>query len=93
MKVKTYIILDREEINKQIPYALVCETMGGARWNTGRRKRMMKEQFTETEIDAIYRLHKQAYNWCFVKGAPDELKIAPYTLILWQKLAAFCCSL
>ena len=93
MKVETYIILDREEINKQIPYALVCETMSGARWNTGRRKRMIKEQFAESEINAIYRLHKQAYNWYLVKGAPEELKIAPHTLILWQRLAEFCCSL
>ena len=93
MKVETYIILNRDEINKQIPYALVCETMSGARWGTGRRKRLMKAYFTETEIDAIYRMHKQAYSWHLVKGVPDELRLMPKTLELWHKLAAFCCEI
>ena len=93
MKVETYIILNRDEINQQIPYAVVCETMSGARWNTGKRKRLMKQQFTETEIDAIYRMHKQAYSWYLVKGVPEELRITPRILALWHKLAAFCCEI
>lgn len=93
MKVETYLILDRDEINQKIPYAVVCETMSGAHWNTGKRKRLMKQHFTETEIDAIYRMHKQARTWCLVKGVPDELRIMPKTLALWNKLAAFCCEI
>lgn len=93
MKFETYLVLNRDEINNQIPYALVCETMSGARWNTGKRKRLMKQRFTETEIDAIYRLHKQAHSWYLVKGVPDELRITPHILKLWHKVAAFCCEL
>ena len=93
MKVETYIVLDRDEINTEIPYALVCETMGSARWNTGKRKRLMKQRFTQTEIDAIYRLHKQARTWYLVKGVPDELRITPHILKLWKKLADFCCEI
>lgn len=93
MKVETYIILNRDEINKRIPYAIVAETMSGARWGTGRRKRLMKERFTKSEIDAIYRMHKQAYSWCLIKGVPEELKITPHILLLWHKLAAFCCEI
>jgi hypothetical protein len=93
MKVKTYITLNREEINQQIPYALVCETMSGAKWNTGRRKRLMKERFTESEREKIYKLHKQAHSWYLVKGVPDELKLSVKTMLLWQKLADFCCEL
>lgn len=93
MKVETYLELSREEIQNQIPYALVCETMSGARWNTGKRKRLMKQHFTETEREAISRMHKQAYSWYLVKGVPDELRITPHILALWHKLAAFCCEL
>lgn len=93
MKVETYLVLDREEIQNQIPYAVVCETMGSVRWGTGKRKRLMKQWFTETEIDAIYRMHKQARTWHLIKGVPDELRITPHVLALWHKLADFCCQL
>jgi hypothetical protein len=93
MTVETYIVLNRDEINRQIPYGVVCVGMSSSRWNTGKRKRLMKERFTETEIDAIYRLHQQARSWYLVKGVPDELRIMPKTLALWHKLAAFCCEL
>lgn len=93
MKVETYLVLSRDEINEKIPYAVVAETMSGARWNTGKRKRLMKQYFTETEIDAIYRMHKQAYSWYLVKGVPEELRITPHILALWHKLAAFCCEI
>jgi len=93
MNVETYIVLNRDEINRNIPYAIVCETMSGAHWNTGKRKRLMKEQFTQSEIEAVYRLHKQAHSWYLVKGVPDELRITPHILALWHKLANFCCQL
>lgn len=91
--MKLYIALNRDEIQEQIPYALVAETMGGARWGTGKRKRLMKQCFTEAEIDAIYRLHKQAHSWYCVKGVPDEVKMSLNTYKLWQKLASFCCEI
>lgn len=93
MKVETYIIMNRDEIRDNIPYPVVAEMMSGARWNTGRRKRMMRERFTDTEIDAIYCMHKQARQWHLVKGVPDELRITPHILKLWHKLAAFCCEI
>ena len=93
MKTETYLILSHDEVNEQIPYALICEMMSGSRWNTGKRKRLMKERFTESEIDAIYRLHKQAYDWYLRKGVPDEVKMTVQTYALWQKLANFCCEI
>lgn len=93
MKVENYIVMDRDEINRNIPYPIVAETMSSPRWSTGKRKRMMKERFTETEIDAVYRLHKQAHSWYLVKGVPDELRITPHILMLWHRLANFCCEL
>lgn len=91
--MKFYIALNHDEIQERIPYALVAETMSGARWGTGKRKRLMKQFFTESEIDAIYRLHKQAYSWYCVKGVPEEVKMSVKTYCLWQKLANFCCEL
>lgn len=91
--MKLYISLTHDEIREQIPYTIVAETMSGARWNTGKRKRLMKQLFTDSEIEAIYRLHKQAYSWYLVKGVPDEVKMTLNTYHLWHKLANFCCEL
>ena len=88
-----YLSLNRDEIQERIPYAIVAETMSGSRWGTGRRKRLMKQWFTEAEIEAIYRLHKQAYSWYCVKGVPEEVKMSVSTYQLWQKLANFCCEI
>ena len=91
--MKFYIALNHDEIQERIPYALVAETMSGARWGTSKRKRLMKQFFTEVEIEAIYRLHKQAYSWYCVKGVPEEVKMSVNTYSLWQKLASFCCEI
>ena len=88
-----YISLNHDEIHEQIPYPIVAETMSRAIWNTGRRRRLMKQYFTEAEIEATYRLHKQAYDWYLRKGVPDEVKMTMKTYYLWQKLANFCCEL
>lgn len=85
-----YISLNQDEIRERIPYAIVAETMSSAVWNTGKRKRFMKQCFTEAEIKAIYRLHQQAYNWYLRKGVPDEVTMTMKTYFLWQKLANFC---
>jgi hypothetical protein len=91
--MKFYIALNHDEIQERIPYAIVAETMSSVVWGTGKRKRLMKQWFTESEIEAIYRLHKQAYSWYCVKGVPDEVKMTMKTYCLWHKLANFCCEL
>lgn len=40
MKVETYIVMNRDEINRNIPYPIVAETMSSSRWGTGKRKRI-----------------------------------------------------
>ena len=91
--MKLYISLNHDEIQEQIPYAVVAETMSRSVWNTSKRKRLMKQYFTESEIEAIYRLHRQAYSWYLVKGVPDEVKMTLNTYELWHRLASFCCML
>lgn len=91
--MKFYIALNHDEIQERIPYAIVAETMSSAVWGTGKRKRLMKQWFTEAEIEAIYRLHKQAHSWYCVKGVPEEVKMSVKTYCLWQKLAHFCCEI
>ena len=93
MKVETYLVLNRDEIQNQIPYAVVCEGMGSSRWSTTKRVRLMREQFTEAERNAINTMYHQARSWYLVKGVPDELRITPHILALWHKLAAFCCEI
>ena len=91
--MEVYIKLTADEIREMVPYAVVCETMSSSRWNTGRRKRLMREWFTECERNACNRLHAQARTWYLYKGVPDEVVMKPTTLALWHKLAGFCCEL
>lgn len=91
--MRMFIELSREEIGAKIPYAIVCETMQSSRWDTGKRKKLMKEEFTEKEIKAIYVMKEQARIWFLVKGVPDTLKILPKTLDLWQRLGNFCANI
>lgn len=89
MQAGIYIVMTRDVVQRNIPYAVVAEVMGGARWNTGKRKRLMKEQFTEDEMDAANRLYATAMRWLY-HGVPGEVKMTGRTLALWHKLAAFC---
>ena len=91
--MKIDIVLNREEIQQKIPYAVVCETMEGSRWETGTRKRKFAQEFTESEREHIYQLRKQAHSWYLVKGVPDEVRMSTQTLLLWHRLADFCASL
>ena len=91
--MKMYVELSHDEVVKKIPYAVVCEGRYGKDWNTGRRKRLWKEQFTEEEQKAATRLFQQSRTWYLVKGVPDSVKMTLGTLALWHKLGAFCASI
>ena len=50
--MKVMLRLEREDIYKEIPFSVICEAREGALWNTGRRKRLWDELFTEKEKEA-----------------------------------------
>lgn len=91
--MRMYLVLEHDEVQKEIPYALVCETMEGARWRSGKRRRLMKAWFSDVEISRIYELKSLAHRWYLTKGVPDEVKMTVDTYQLWQKLADFCMEL
>ena len=91
--MKFMLKFSRDEIQKEIPYMVICEAHEGARWNTGRRKRLWNEWFTEQEKEASTRIFRLARSWALVKGAPKTLTLTPATLALWRKLGDFCASL
>ena len=91
--MKALLVFDREEIEKEIPYRMICETRYGHFWETARRRRLWTQLFTESERKAASKLFKQAHSWYLVRGLPDEQKMSPGTYRLWCKLAEFCASL
>ena len=91
--MKMMLILSREEVHAEIPYAVICEARESARWNTGKRKRLWMELFTEPERKAAARLFGLARLWHLVRGAPNEVKMTVGTLRLWQKLGDFCATI
>lgn len=51
--MKHFMVLTHDEVQNNIPYALVCETMYGCRWNNGSRIRKFANEFTREEQKAI----------------------------------------
>jgi len=90
---RTLIQLTDKQIKEKIPYELIAETVYGMRWNTGKRRRLWLQYFTIKERQYAAQLWKKAYLWHCVTGVPDDILISPETLVLWNKLGAFCASL
>ena len=90
MKAYTMIEFDRDEIQQRLPYDLIGETASCAVWNTGRRKRLFKERFTETERELCYEIIKRAKKWLLVTGVPESEKMRATTFALWIRLGEFC---
>lgn len=40
------IELSHDDVQNELAYALICETMEGAYWNSGRRRRMFSNNYT-----------------------------------------------
>lgn len=91
--MKLMMQLDRDEISRDLPYAIICETRASAKWDTSHRRRLWNEQFTEAERNASIRIFQQAHSMHLVKGVPDSLIMTPETYRLWVKLGAFCANL
>ena len=88
--MRMMLVLNQDEIREQIPYQMICFARYGSSWNTMRRKRAWKEQFSEQEREASDRLFRMAYRWTLTTGVPDEQTMSLNTLRLWQKLGDFC---
>jgi hypothetical protein len=91
--MKHFIVLTHDEVQNNIPYALVCETMYGCRWNNGSCIRKFVNEFTREEQKAISKMKKQSYEWYLVKGVPDQVKMTLETYNLWFRLADFCMAI
>lgn len=80
----------RDEVERLIPYRIVCETRESSVWDTMRRRRNWAAIFPESERNACKRLFSQAHTWYLVKGVPDTVTMSVKTYNLWQKLGVFC---
>ena len=92
-RCETFLVLTSEEVHGNIPYAMVCMTRFGAYWNTMRRKRRWKAEFTEQERTAATRLFNQSHRWLLTTGVPDTVRMTVQTFALWMKLGEFCASI
>lgn len=89
-----FLHLSHDEICKEIPYMLITETTSRSVWDTGRRKRLWSQIFTEQERAACRKIRQQAHTWALVKGVPDDgVNMTIKTYKLWHKLADFCACL
>ena len=83
-----------EDVHRELPYMMICEAVEGCRWETGKRKRMMKEWFTDAERRKLTEIKKLAHRWALTKGVPDKgVTMAVSTYKLWKKFGDFCASI
>lgn len=80
----------RDEVERLIPYRIVCETRESSVWDTMRRRRNWIAWFSDSEREACKRLFSQAHTWYLVKEVPDDVTMSSKTFDLWQKLGEFC---
>ena len=90
MRVCVTYILEHDEV-AQLGYRLICESMGGSLWKTGKVKRAYEEHFNEQERHNIkFRLYPKAYQWYLKTGVPDKVEMSELEYKLWVKLKDFC---
>lgn len=87
------ISMSYDEVRRSIAYPLICETMCGSSWETGRRRRAWAAQFSEAERKACSSLKRQAMKWHLRTGVPENVVMSEKTFNLWKKLEAFCASM
>lgn len=87
------LVLTREQVERDIPFKMVCEARNGSRWDTFTRKRRWAAEFTSAEMTAATTLFRQAQNWTLGKGVPASVRMTETTFDLWKKLGDFCASL
>ena len=91
--MKFYLEFDHDEIEREIPFRVICEARYGARWDTGRRRRRWLAEFTEAERKKANECFRKSHIWYLSKGVPDNVKMTVDTYHFWQKLGDFCASL
>ena len=90
---KLEFVFKHNEIQKMIPYELICTTRESSVWDTMKRKRRWKAEFTEEERAKAEKIFRNARSWYLGRGVPEEVRISYADFELWNKIASFCCSL
>lgn len=90
MEVTTMITLSHEEVQKNLPYQFICETMSSNRWSTLRRKRLYEAVFTRKEREEIAEIRRLSNSWHLKNGVPESYTLSGMKLALWHKVAEFC---
>ena len=93
MRVATSFILEREDIEKILPYSLICMSRYGADWRRTSVLKRFEEEFTEEERIAAESIFRLAHRWLLVTGTPEETRMTGETFTLWLKLGEFCSSI
>lgn len=66
------IELTHDDVQNELAYALICETMEGAYWNSGRRRRMFSKAFTRSEQQRISNIKADQKMYIYVTNAYDQ---------------------
>lgn len=92
MKAEISIIMSRDEVIAQIPYALICETRESARWTGRKLAECFACEFTPEERAEAATLFSLAHKWHLKTGVPEEVRMTAKTMALWLRLAQFCAT-
>ena len=90
MNLKTEI--DEEQMRKM--FYLITETCCGAKYSSGRGKRLFNEMFeTENEKECATKWIRKCKNWTLSEGIPENLKLSSDDIGVLKRLEAYCLKL
>lgn len=92
MTIKTVVTLTAEDIQEQIPYALINETHSTSLWHTGKCKRAYEAHFSPKEQKLNDYLFSLSHTW-YTKGVPETHSLPLHALLAWIRLGDFCASI
>lgn len=88
--MKAQLVLDRNDIQSQLKYELICECFSSSYSNTGKFGRKFGEIFLENEKESVQKIAALCKKWALKSGIPDSYICDIKTFNLWKKLEMFC---
>lgn len=92
MKLTVKTEIDENQMRKM--FSLITETCVGAKYNSGKGKRLFNEMFRDiNERETAERWIKKCKKWTLNTGVPKNLELSPADLGTLKKLEAYCMNL
>ena len=89
MEIIQGVRISVDELNDELHYRLIAETMSGSKWTTGKVKKAFVSQFSQEERDSCFSIWRRARKWYLYSLPTNPIEMSMVEYELWQKLKNF----